>query len=252
MRGLGDIQRMKPLLASPISSLYVTYYRVSTKRQGDSGLGLQAQRAYIEHFYQDKAVIAEFTDVQSGKDVLNRVELKKALALCKERKAILVIAKIDRLSRNTEQALAIYRELEGRLESCDIPNLDKFTLTLFMAIADRERELIGIRTKGALEQKVKNTGQWRTGSQAFATGQAASLGHVTIKARAAENRNSRPASAMILQLRKEGMNWSQIARQLNQGGFYTPNGKVYQAVQVKRLYQKHYEREKENSGLPVV
>lgn len=221
---------------APNVTQYVIYYRVSTKRQGDSGLGLDAQRAYIEHFYQDKAILAEFTDVQSGKDVFNRPELMKALALCKEQRAVLVVAKIDRLSRNTEQALAIYRELAGRLESCDIPNLDKFTLTLFMAIADRERELIGIRTKGALVQKIKRSGQWRTASNAFSTGEAARLGHTTIKAQAAENGHSRPASAMIKQLVHQGYNWSEIARQLNTGGFKTPKGSEYQAVQVQRLY----------------
>lgn len=114
---------------------YVLYFRVSTKRQEESGLGLEAQRAYIEHFYSGRKVIGEFTDIKSGKDVENRPELGKAVALCKKEKAVLVVAKIDRLSRNTEQALSIYRELDGRLESCDIPNLDKFTLTLFMAIA---------------------------------------------------------------------------------------------------------------------
>ncbi|RYC66573.1 recombinase family protein [Spirosoma sordidisoli] len=211
---------------------------MSTKRQGDSGLGLDAQRAYIEHYYSDKPILAEFTDVQSGKDVFNRPELMKALALCQEQQAILVVAKIDRLSRNTEQALAIYRELAGRLESCDIPNLDKFTLTLFMAIADRERELISIRTTGALVQKVKRSGQWRKGSQAFTTGRAARLGHATIKAQAAQNGQSRPASAMINQLRQQHYSWSAIARHLNAGGFKTPKGGHYQAVQVQRLYQR--------------
>lgn len=201
-------------------------------------MGLDAQRAYIDHFYRDKSILAEFTDVQSGKDVFNRPELIKALALCKEHRAVLVVAKIDRLSRDTEQALAIYRELAGRLESCDIPNLDKFTLTLFMAIADRERELISIRTKGALVQKVKRAGQWRIGGQAFATGRAARLGHVTIKAKAVENGHSRPASAMIKQLVQNGCNWSEIARQLNTGGFKTPKGNAYQAVQVQRLHSR--------------
>jgi len=142
------------------------------------------------------------------------------------------------LQPNTEQALIIYRELEGRLESCDIPNLDKFSLTLFMAIADRERELISIRTKGALIQKIKRSGEWRTSSDAFETGEAARLGHVTIKANAADNPNSRPASAMIKQLVKEGHNWSEIARQLNAGGFKTPKGNIYQAIQVQRLYSR--------------
>lgn len=217
---------------------YVIYYRVSTKRQGDSGLGLAAQRAYIDHFYHGKIVLAEFTDVQSGKQIMNRPQLMKALVLCKENRAILVVAKIDRLSRDTEQALTIYRELEGRLESCDIPNLDKFSLTLFMAIADRERELISIRTKGALIQKVKRSGEWRTGSKAFESGRAARLGHTTIKANAVDNPNSRPASAMIKQLVKEGHNWSEIARQLNAAGFQTPKGNHYQAIQVQRLYNR--------------
>jgi DNA invertase Pin-like site-specific DNA recombinase len=230
---------MKRPTATPTPQ-YVIYYRVSTKRQGDSGLGLDAQRAYIEHYYQGKPIIAEFTDVQSGKDVFNRPELMKALVVCKEQHAVLVVAKIDRLSRNTEQALAIYRELAGRLESCDIPNLDKFTLTLFMAIADRERELISIRTKGALIQKVKRSGQWRTGSKAFASGRAARLGHGTIKTQAAVNSNSRPASAMIKQLVQQGHNWSEIARQLNAEGFKTPKGHSYQAVQVQRLYNRSF------------
>jgi len=223
---------------SPTPPQYVTYYRVSTKRQGDSGLGLEAQQAYIDHYYAGKEVIGSFTDVQSGKDVTNRPELLKALALCKQQKAILVVAKVDRLSRNTEQALMIYRELDGRLESCDIPNLDKFTLTLFMAIADRERELISIRTRGALIQKVKRSGQWRVGGRAFKEGKAAKLGTAAIKQKAAENRNSRPASAMIKQLVKEGHTWSAIAHQLNTHGFKTPKGCSYQAVQVQRLYQR--------------
>ena len=141
----------------------------------------------------------------------------KALQICKEHKAILVVDKLDRLSRNTEQALAIYRELLGRLESCDITNLDKFSLTLFMAIADRE--LISIRTIGALKQKVKRSGEWRRGSTAFKTGDAAKLGHSVMKAQAASNGNSRPARAMIEQLIKQGFNWSEVARQLNTGGF---------------------------------
>ena len=101
---------------------------------------------------------------------------------------------------------------------------DKFTLTLFMAIADRERELISIRTTGALIQKVERSGQWRKGSQAFTTGRAARSGHATIVDQTARNGHSRPASAMIKQLREQDYNWSEIARQLNTGGFKTPKG----------------------------
>lgn len=217
---------------------YVTYYRVSTKKQGESGLGLEAQRTYINHFYNGQTVIAEFTDVESGKDVSNRPELMKAISLCKEKKATLVVAKIDRLSRNTEQALMIFRELYGRLESCDIPNVDKFTLTLFMAIADRERELIGIRTKQALDEKVRQSGDWRIGSDAFKNGSATSKATSVRKASAKNNQNNRRASALINQLKISGKSWTLIAEELNKNGFKTSRGKVFQATQVQRIFNR--------------
>lgn len=222
------------------SRQYIAYYRVSTKKQGDSGLGIEAQHVYIDHYYknQGKDVIAEFTDIQSGKEVVNRPKLSEAIALCQERKAILVVAKVDRLSRDTEQALMIYRALGGRLKSCDIPNLDKFTLTLFMAIADREREMTGIRTKDALLRKVARSGQWRTGSPEFKSGRASKTGVASIRQRAASNSNSRQSTALSEQLAKAGHNWSEIARQLNQAGFKTPKGSQYRAVQVQCLYER--------------
>lgn len=217
---------------------YVIYYRVSTKKQGESGLGLDAQRSYVEHYYDGKPVIAEFTDVRSGKTISKRPELKKALALCQHEGATLVVAKIDRLSRDTEQALLIYRELDGRLESCDIPNLDKFTLTLFMAIADRERELIGLRTKQALDQKRKRVGEWRKGGPNAKKAAAGLIGAQTVKEMASDNENSRRATALIDSLRQSGQSYPAIARQLNIAGFKTPRGKAFVATQVRRLHQR--------------
>jgi len=215
---------------------YVAYYRVSTKRQGDSGLGLEAQHTYINHYYQDRRIIAEYTDVRSGKNMHNRPQLQAALQLCKQRKATLVIAKVDRLSRDTEQALLIFRELEERLESCDIPNLDKFSLTLFMAIADRERELASIRTRVALIQKVHRVGQWRKGSAPFRSGQASRQGTAVIQQTARQNTNSRQAIAQIRHLMTDGNSFQEIARRLNADGFRAPRGGEYSAVQVQRLY----------------
>jgi DNA invertase Pin-like site-specific DNA recombinase len=218
---------------------YVIYYRVSTKKQGESGLGLDSQRAYVEHFYAGRDIIGEFTEVQSGKNVANRPELSKALELCRKEKAVLVVAKIDRLSRTTEQALTIYSQLDGRLESCDIPNLDKFTLTLFMAIADRERELIAVRTKGALTERRKRTGEWREGSEPFKDGTA------TEKARAARhdiartNENNQRATRLITALRKDGKTYDQIAGELNASGYKTSQGARFQATQVQRLFKRY-------------
>ena len=226
------------------NSNYVAYYRVSTRKQGDSGLGLEAQHSYINHFYKDRKIIAEFIDIHSGKDTRNSEQLQAAISLCKSRGATLVVAKVDRLSRDTEQALAIYRELDERLESCDIPNLDKFTLTLFMAIADRERKLISIRTKAALVEKVKRSGEWRTGSHAFRSGQASRLGTSTLQRIARQNTNSRQAMAHIRHLMAGGHNHNQIAQNLNEDGFRAPRGGRYSAVQVKRLCDRIFEADK--------
>ena len=228
-------------------SEYVAYFRVSTRKQGDSQLGLEAQRAYIDHFYQGKNIIDRFTDVRSGKDISGRPQLQAAIALCKLRKATLVVAKVDRLSRDTEQALWIYRELETRLESCDVPNLDKFTLTLFMAIADRERELGGIRTKAAMQVKVERDGEWRIGSEAFYSGEASRLGTAEVRRIARTNTNSRQAMAQIRHLRGQGYDYASIARQLNADGFRAPRGGEYATVQVRRLWHRIMEMEMEIS-----
>lgn len=217
---------------------YVLYFRVSTKKQGESGLGLEAQRAYIDHYYSGKPILAEFTDVRSGKTIHKRPELQKALALCKKERATLVIAKIDRLSRNTEQALQIYKDLDERLESCDIPNLDKFTLTLFMAIADRERELIGIRTRQALEARRQRVGEWRASGPNQKKAEASVRGVEVNKELAASNENNRRATFMIKSLIKDGRNYTEIANELNQSGFRTARGCEFQATQVIRLHKR--------------
>lgn len=233
------------------SEKYVIYYRVSTKRQGESGLGLEAQEAYVQHYYGDKNIIASFTDVRSGKTIAKRPELLKALDLCKNERAVLVVAKIDRLSRDTEQALSIYRDLDGRLESCDIPNLDKFTLTLFMAIADRERELIGIRTKQALEQKRAKMGEWRKPGVSVEKKRAAvaAAAAVNVENAVDEVNNSR-AVKLALRLRKEGLTLAAIAKELNDSQFRTSTrntntknekykgNKLFSPTQVKRLLDR--------------
>ncbi|SDM65399.1 Site-specific DNA recombinase [Catalinimonas alkaloidigena] len=216
---------------------YVLYLRVSTRKQGDSGLGLEAQQAILSHFYAGQEILAQFVEVASGKDVDNRPRLREALALCQVEKATLAVAKIDRLSRNTEQALALYRQLDERLESCDIPNLDKFTLTLFMAIADRERELIAIRTKAALDVRRQQRGEWRTGSEAYRSGAAALKGTAVIRRKAARNAHNRRAAAYIRQQRAQGLSWTAIAAELNAHGFTTPRGKAFHPVQVQRLWK---------------
>lgn len=222
-----------------MSTKYVIYYRVSTKKQGESGLGLKAQQAYLYHFIKKEAVVQEFTEVQSGGDFETRLVLQQALDLCLEGGYTLAIAKIDRLSRKTEDALHIYNLLDGRLFSCDIPNLDKFTLTLFMAIADRERELISIRTKQALDAKREEIGEWRNSTFSDA---AREKGQARILQKARINPNNRRATELIVLYKDKGLTLEVIAEKLNQNGFKTAQGKLFHRTTVQRLW-KRYKRE---------
>jgi DNA invertase Pin-like site-specific DNA recombinase len=126
------------------------YYRVSTDRQGKSGLGLDAQRqAVVDYLDGGKwTLLEEFVEVESGKRN-DRPELEKALAACKKHRAKLVIAKLDRLSRNLAFIAML---MDGKVDfvCCDNPNATKFTIHILAAVAEHERDAISARTKAAL------------------------------------------------------------------------------------------------------
>ena len=123
-------------------------------KQGASGLGLAAQTEIIEHFVKAEKgeLIADYHEVYTGKELSGCTELRKAMEQCKNEGATLIIAKTDRF-RNTIEALQIYDEMEGNIYFCDLPHTDKFTLTLFFALAEREALIVSIRTKAALAAK---------------------------------------------------------------------------------------------------
>lgn len=221
---------------------YVAYYRVSTKKQGNSGLGLDAQKTYISHFLNDSDIVASFTDVQSGK-TLERPQLKEAIKICKAKGYGLAIAKLDRLSRTTENVLEVFNELDGFLYSCDIPmqkgqKIDKFTLTLFSAIADRERELISIRTKQALQAK-KAKG-FTLGKTENFSNEGRKKGNDALSKKAKANQNNQRATSLICSLRDyEKLSYAKVAQRLNDSGFKTSKGKEFSAMQVQRLYKRN-------------
>ena len=216
---------------------YVTYFRVSSKMQGESGLGLESQETYLNHFLKDQEVVASFKEVKSAKNLTDRKELQKAIALCKKEGYTLAVAKVDRLSRRTEDALFIYSELEGRLFSCDIPNVDKFTLTLFMAIADRERQLIGLRTKAALDAK-RRRGE-KLGNAGYMTKEGRQKAHKANRAKAANNENNKRASMLITEYKKQGMTLQVIADKLNESGFKSSTGLSFKKTTVSRLHKRY-------------
>lgn len=131
---------------------FISWRRVSTKKQGHSGLGLEAQKDIIDYFvkYENGILIADYVEVYTGTDLDGCKDLQKAMAHCKEIGAILIIAKTDRF-RNTVEALQTYDDMGGQIYFCDLPHTDKFTLTLFFALAEREALQVSIRTKAALK-----------------------------------------------------------------------------------------------------
>lgn len=134
---------------------YVSWRRVSTKKQGGSGLGLEAQKEIIRYFIEHDGGdwIADYEECYTGTDLSGCAELKKAMDFARKNNAVLIIAKTDRF-RNTIEALQVYDKMgDGRIMFCDLPHTDKFTLTLFFALAEREALIVSIRTKQALDAK---------------------------------------------------------------------------------------------------
>lgn len=138
---------------------YVIYYRVSTDKQGKSGLGLEAQQQQVKAYLQSKPdadVVSEYVEVDSGKKV-NRIELNKAVADAKKNKAVLLVAKLDRVARNVKLFLDLLDQVQ--LEFTDLPALSNGTsdsrlvLTQLAAFAEWEAAKISERTKAALAAK---------------------------------------------------------------------------------------------------
>jgi DNA invertase Pin-like site-specific DNA recombinase len=136
-------------LSRPAIRQFVAYYRVSTERQGRSGLGLDAQRsAVLDYINGGAELVGEFTETESGKRS-DRPELVKALEACRRKKARLVIAKLDRLSRNLA-FIATLMESGVEFVAVDNPHANKLTVHILAAVAQHEREMISERTKAAL------------------------------------------------------------------------------------------------------
>jgi len=212
---------------SPHYGKFVAYFRVSTDRQGKSGLGLDAQREAVMNYLNGGrwSLVDEFTEVESGKRS-DRPELEKALAACKRLKAKLVIAKLDRLSRNLAFIAAL---MESGVEfvAVDIPHANKLTIHILAAVAQHEREMISERTRAALAA-AKKRGQ-RLGNPSIA--EAAKLGRAALKANARRFAiNVRPIIDEII--RAGATSHNAIAAKLNERNVRTARGGTWTHVQV--------------------
>ncbi|MDY3547469.1 recombinase family protein [Riemerella anatipestifer] len=216
---------------------FVSYYRVSTQKQGNSGLGLEAQKSTIQNYLKDIEAIAEFTDIESGtKKGNDRQGLKDAISYCKIHNAKLIIAKLDRLSRNVS-FIAQLMESDIEFVICDQPQATRFTIHIFAALGEQEARFISERTKSALAE-AKKRGK-KLGSPQNLTDKSRVNSLEVRKQNAVNNENSRKAGALIVSLRQSGKSFYQITKEINALGFKTRTNKAFHQAQVKILYERY-------------
>lgn len=206
---------------------YVAYYRVSTKAQGQSGLGLEAQQNLVKPYADD--IIHSFTEVESGKRD-DRPQLEAALELCRQTGASILIAKIDRLSRDAAFLLTL-RKAGVDIVAADMPNAGTLEFGVRAVVAQHEREEISRRTKQALaaarERGVK------LGSPNPRAGGLASAAARRDKTLAVAEK----AMPIVSALRDAGASLRAIATRLNEAGIQTVNGRKWHAQSVSNLME---------------
>ena len=211
---------------------YTPYYRVSTQKQGTSGLGLEAQQAAVRAFVADPAQLGtEYVEIESGKRN-QRPQLLAAIAEARRVGATLLIAKLDRLSRNAGFIFAL-RDSGVDFVCCDMPDANTLTVGLFAVIAQHERETISKRTKDALAAK-KARGA-ALGTPANFTPAVIAQGQAAMQANARDHQANRQAAQLVELLRAKGQTLWHIAAQLNASGYRTRRGKAFHATTVQRL-----------------
>jgi DNA invertase Pin-like site-specific DNA recombinase len=213
---------------------FVAYYRVSTAEQGRSGLGLEAQREAVQRYLNGGGweLLGEFTEVETGKGsnaLAKRPALNDALALAKRHKATLIIAKMDRLSRNVHFITGLL-EAGVNFTAVDNPSANKLTVHILAAVAEAERDAISERTKAALAAaKVRAGSNWAAKSN----GRVLAVKH---KAEALDR--LQPLAADLLALKGQGLTVRAIATELNSRGVMSPAGKPWMPGNVHRALQR--------------
>ena len=199
---------------------YVSYLRQSTKKQSLSNLGIEAQREI------------------SGKKT-DRPKLAEALELCRKTKSTLIVAKLDRLSRNVAFTSKLL-ESDVEIKFCDFPEANRLVLHIIASIAEYEAGLISTRTKQALKaKKARGVSLGKPENLVNNLGKAITKSNLTNRQKALDNDNNRRAIAMLKILVTQDQSLSEMARRLNEEGFVTSRGKKFSAWQVSVLLKRY-------------
>ena len=218
---------------------YVSYLRQSTKKQSLSNLGIEAQREIIQKHLGQIQPIAEFVETESGKKT-DRPKLAEALELCRKTKSTLIVAKLDRLSRNVAFTSKLL-ESDVEIKFCDFPEANRLVLHIIASIAEYEAGLISTRTKQALKaKKARGVRLGKPENLVNNLGKAISNSNLTNRQKALDNDNNRRAIAMLKVMATQDLSLSEMARRLNEEGFVTSRGKKFTAWQVSVLLKRYY------------
>lgn len=220
---------------------YVAYYRVSTARQGQSGLGLEAQRAAVHAFLAggDRELVGQpFVEVESGKQDDNRPKLQEAMRLCRLTDAILIVAKLDRLSRNASFLITL-RDEGVNFVAADMPHANPFTVGIMALVAQQEREAISARTKAALAA-AKARGVKLGGDRGHRLPFRAAAKASAAKRSADADQRAADINLSIEEAQREGkVSLRAIAAYLSEKGIRTPRGSAsWSASQVKSVLDR--------------
>ena len=226
---------------------FISYLRVSTQKQGKSGLGLEAQREAVAGYLNGGRwrLVEEVVEVESGKRSDNRPKLAEALTLCRAHRATLLVAKLDRLARNVAFISALM-EAGVKFVAVDMPQANDMTIHILASVAQGEAKAISDRTKAALQAaKAKGTPlgvhSWKGTGRRWEVKTVANKGNAEsalVRTRNAD-RFASDINSFICQATKMGaLSLREIAAVLNERGLTTPRGGQWSAVQVKRVIDR--------------
>ena len=222
-----------------MNTKFIAYYRVSTKQQGNSGLGLEAQKKSVLDFINGGGakIVEEFTEVESGRKN-ERVELQKAFAACRVHGAILVVAKLDRLARDAHFLLGL-KDAGIDFVCCDLPSANRLTVGIMAMVAEEEARLVSIRTKAAL-QAAKERGT-KLGTPENLTNEYRLVGSEVGNLVKIEKANSyaNDLAPIIREIQNSGTTTLKgISESLNARGIRTQRGKKFYPTSVKNILNR--------------